>query len=254
MKQPDYGRYAKYYDFFELAGYDESEELNIFLNELFKLNKVETIVDFACGTGAQSIGLAKMGYQVTAADLSPQMLDIAREKAKKHSSLPVKFVSGNMVTGNFGVFDAAICIFNAIGHLDKKECLAFFQNAYNQLKKGGIFVVDIFNFEALEAGSFDDYSYMSKELEIDGDLINHVRNCELDTESGIISISSRTRRQTGSHQPEEFEDFWNMQVYSANELLKMLENAGFDEIMPFGPTGTEFEPDKSDIILAVCQK
>lgn len=30
MKQPDYHNYARFYDYFELAGYDESEELNIF--------------------------------------------------------------------------------------------------------------------------------------------------------------------------------------------------------------------------------
>lgn len=254
MKQPDYANYAAYYDYFELAGFDESEELNIFLNELFKINKVKTVVDFACGTGAQSVGLAKYGYQVTAADLSSEMLQIASKKAAKHKNLNLTFKVCDMVEAELGVFDAAICIFNAIGHLSRQRCRDFFANALRHLTIGGIFVVDIFNFQALVAGSFEEYNYMSRELLIDGQLINHVRNCELDEKERIISIRSKTRKQNGSHQPEEIDDSWQMQVYEQKELKSMLKEAGFKEIAFFGPTGCEFEPEKSDIILAVCQK
>ncbi len=254
MKQPDYANYAAYYDYFELAGFEESEELNIFLNELFKINKIKSVVDFACGTGAQSLGLAKYGYRVTAADLSSEMLQIARKKAEKHKNIDLIFRVGNMVEANFGIFDAAICIFNAIGHLTRQQCRDFFANAWRHLEKGGLFVVDIFNLQALVAGSFEEYGYMSRELLIDGQLINHVRNCELDEEHQIISIRSKTRRQNGTHQPEEIDDFWQMQVYEQKELKSMLKAAGFKEIAFFGPTGSEFEPEKSDIILAVCQK
>ncbi|MFZ5950063.1 MAG: class I SAM-dependent methyltransferase [Candidatus Rifleibacteriota bacterium] len=254
MKQPDYGRYAKYYDYFELAGYEESDELNIFLNELFDLNKVETIVDFACGTGAQSVGLAKRGYRVTASDLSQEMLDLAAEKAARYKACKIDFFCCNMLEADLGKFDAAICIFNAIGHLSRKDCSKFFANAFKHLKKNGLFVFDIFNFEALAAGSFDDYCQMSKELLIDGQLINHARNCRLDAKKKKISIESRTRFQDGSHRPEEFVDRWDMQIYCVEELKSMLEKTGFSEIQFFGPTGTPFEPEKSDIILAICQK
>lgn len=42
----------------------------------------DTILDIGCGTGSLSLLLAELGYQVTGADLSPKMLDIAREKTK----------------------------------------------------------------------------------------------------------------------------------------------------------------------------
>lgn len=254
MKQPNYDNYARFYDFFELAGYDESEELNIFLDELFQLNGVSTVVDFACGTGAQSIGLARLGYEITAADLNPQMLELAREKARKHGNLPLSFSQANMVSADFGIFDAAICIFNAIGHLTPEECQTFFNNARNHLRQGGIFVVDIFNYEALAAGAFAEYSYLNRELLLDGKLINHVRNCELNESDRTISIQSKTRCQNGSHRIEEIDDFWVMQVYDKAQLENMLKLSGFSEIQFFGPTGTEFEAGNSDSILAVCQK
>ncbi len=254
MKQPDYERYAEYYDFFELAGYEESEELNLFLNELFKINGVRTVLDFACGTGAQSIGLARMGYLVTAADISGKMLEIAQKKAAKYKKQPQKFVKSSMVDANLGNFDAVICIFNAIGHLDTVECRQFFKNAASHLHPGGIFVVDIFNLQALVNGAFAEYSYMSRELVVGGHLINHVRNCKLDSATRTIAVSSKTRRQDGSHRPEEIVDTWEMRVYDADELKGMLHEAGFNEIILFGATGTPFDPAESEVILALCQK
>lgn len=254
MKQPDYEQYARFYDFFELAGHEESEEINLFLNELFKLNGVETVLDFAAGTGAQSIGLARLGYKVTATDKSRAMIELAKEKATRHPGLKIDFQVGDMVTANPGVFDAAICIFNAIGHLSSDECVRFFKNAFENIKVKGLFVVDIFNLTAMLAGSFKEYNYLSRELVIDGEVINHVRNCELDEQRRLIKISSMTRLQDGSHDLKTITDDWEMKIYDCDEMRCMLETAGFSEIVFFGPTGSEFDPQKSDSILAVCQK
>lgn len=46
------------------------------------LNGIETILDIGGATGAFSIPLAQKGYHVTHVDLSDQMIEIAKEKAK----------------------------------------------------------------------------------------------------------------------------------------------------------------------------
>ncbi|NCB37689.1 MAG: class I SAM-dependent methyltransferase [Erysipelotrichia bacterium] len=251
LRQPDYSGYARFYDYFELAGREESEELNVFLDDLFRINGVKSILDFACGTGAQSIGLAKLGYDVTAADLNRQMLNIAIQKAK---NIELKFLESDMCTARHGTFDAAICIFNAIGHLDRENCQKFFVNALEHLNPGGIFVTDILNFCAMNGGAFKQYKYMSREALIDGMLVHHVRNCKLDKSNRRISVKSQTRWQNGVGKPGEIQDNWQMQLYDAEELQKMLSDAGFAEIVLFGPTGCEFDKLTSDSILAVCQK
>lgn len=184
LRQPDYNAYARFYDHFELAGHGESKELNVFLVELFKMNGIKSIIDFACGTGAQSIGLARAGFKVTACDLNPEMLKMARKKAGK---TPITFKVIDMRDGEAGKADAAICIFNAIGHLSREDCGRFFANAARQLNPGGLLVLDILNFTAIATGVFKEYKYMSREAIIDGMLVHHVRNCSLSRKLRQIS-------------------------------------------------------------------
>jgi SAM-dependent methyltransferase len=57
------------------------------------LHGTVTILDVGGATGAFSIPLAKRGFQVTHLDLSPEMLTIAREKARDVSG--IEFLEGN---------------------------------------------------------------------------------------------------------------------------------------------------------------
>ncbi len=251
LRQPDYSSYARFYDHFELAGHGESKELNVFLTELFKMNDIKSVIDFACGTGAQSIGLARAGFKVTACDLNPEMLKMARIKAGKTRLI---FKELDMRNGEAGNADAAICIFNAIGHLSREDCGLFFANAFRQLNPGGLLVVDILNYSAMTAGTFKEYKYMSREAIIDGMLVHHVRNCSLSKKLRQIRVRSVTRWQDGFNPPGEICEDWQMQLYDAEEMLTMLNLAGFAEINLFGPTGSEFSANDSDSILAICQK
>ncbi|PKL50749.1 MAG: hypothetical protein CVV42_01740 [Candidatus Riflebacteria bacterium HGW-Riflebacteria-2] len=251
LRQPDYASYARFYDYFELAGQDESEELNLFLDELFDINGIESIVDFACGTGAQATGLARLGYQVTAADLNAEMLKIAKKKAK---GLKVRFVKTDMRNARLGEHDAAICIFNAIGHLTRHECCAFFENARKHLNPNGIFVTDILNFRAMQGKAMAQYRRMRREAVIDDLLVQHSRTCSLLKEDRQLCIESITRWQDGIHAPQEIIDDWQMQLYDSDELQDMLTTAGFSEISFFAAAGCEFDDETSENIMAICQK
>lgn len=57
------------------------------------LNGVKTILDIGAVTGAFSIPLAKMGYDVTHFDLSNKMIDVAKDKAKGLDN--ITFIQGN---------------------------------------------------------------------------------------------------------------------------------------------------------------
>jgi len=252
VKQPDYDSYARFYDYFELAGNEESEELNIFLDELFRINEVKSVIDLACGTGAQSIGLARKGYIVTASDLSSEMLAMAAQKAGKKAK--IKFIQADMRDKLNGNFDAALCIFNAIGHLTSAECRSFFKLVHNHLNPNGIFVFDILNFCAMQAGGFKQFKKLRKEAVIDGMLVQHVRSCKLDKKNRQVQVDSLTRWQDGVNPPGELNDNWQMQIYDSDELKEMLADAGFSETVFFGATGTEFEPLQSETILAISQR
>jgi SAM-dependent methyltransferase len=52
------------------------------------------VADLGCGTGSLSVLLAERGHSVIGVDLSPRMLDLARDKAQS-SALDIAFVVGD---------------------------------------------------------------------------------------------------------------------------------------------------------------
>ena len=69
----------------------------------------QQILEMACGTGALAVDFAKSGYDVTALDLSEEMLMIASERAFEEE-VPVQFVQGNMLDlSEVGQYQAITC-------------------------------------------------------------------------------------------------------------------------------------------------
>jgi ubiquinone/menaquinone biosynthesis C-methylase UbiE len=54
----------------------QASQLDAVIRELWE-GRVRTVLDAACGTGTQAIGLAELGYQVTASDISLESLERA---------------------------------------------------------------------------------------------------------------------------------------------------------------------------------
>ncbi|MDF1749639.1 MAG: methyltransferase domain-containing protein, partial [Alphaproteobacteria bacterium] len=67
-----------------------------------------TILDAGCGTGALSIEAARRGAVVTAIDLSPTLVELARERAPTDLAGTVTWLSGDMLSPDLGSFDHVI--------------------------------------------------------------------------------------------------------------------------------------------------
>ncbi len=131
-KPSHYDESAEVYDIFNEK---KSYLINQTIKNILKKHHVKTVLDLTCGTGSQVLHLAKNGYKVTGSDISEKMLQIAREKALQEN-LNVQFIKGDMRTIQAGQFDAAITIFNAVGHLTKSDFENALQNIRNNLKYG----------------------------------------------------------------------------------------------------------------------
>ncbi len=69
---------------------DEKRQWDLKLVELVREKyKPRTVLDFGCGTGNNSVMLARAGYEVTLADLDSKTLDFALSRMKRHD-LPFK--------------------------------------------------------------------------------------------------------------------------------------------------------------------
>ena len=83
------------------------------------------ILDAGCGTGTLAVELARRGAHVVAIDLSPTLVELARERLR--GQLPVdllggklEFVSGDMLSTTYGQFDHVIAMDSMI-HYEKHD-------------------------------------------------------------------------------------------------------------------------------------
>jgi SAM-dependent methyltransferase len=80
------------------------------------------VLDAACGSGGHALWLARQGYEVAGVDVSPVMIDLARQKARA-ARLDVKFRVAdlaNLQPANpepATAYDAVFCLGNSLPHL-----------------------------------------------------------------------------------------------------------------------------------------
>ena len=110
----------------------QAEMLDCVIREYFG-DKIQRVLDAACGIGTQSIGLAQLGYTITASDISASELEQARKEAEKRN-LKVEFKVADMrhlSAAHREKFDLVIACDNAIPHLlSDEEILQAFQEFY----------------------------------------------------------------------------------------------------------------------------
>lgn len=249
IKQYNYSKFAEYYDIIELGKNDVSF-MNNFLDKIFKKYKIKTVLDITCGTGAQAIGLSKKGYKLTASDINKEMLKIAIKKAK---NLNIKFHQGDIRTSKYGKFDAVIAIFNAIGHLNKKDFEKAIRNVSQNLKESGLFIFDIFNFDFMK-NNFMNYKFIDVVREHKGTKFCRFNHNKLDSKNSIMKINQETWVQKDSEKPQIIKEKWDMQIYSSDELKKLLERNGFKVKEVYGGANKKFIENKSLFIFVVAKK
>lgn len=110
------------------------------------------VLDCACGIGTQALGLAKLGFQVTACDLSPSAVDRIRMEAEKRGLNLRAFVADmlDLTVIPDREFDAVICMDNALPHLDSDEQLLQAANQIRRkLRPDGLFMASIRDYDSL---------------------------------------------------------------------------------------------------------
>jgi len=127
-----YSRYAWEYD--EQEKYWDSFEKE-YLRPYFEMAKGKKVLDAGSGTGRIALKLKKEGAEVTALDISPEMLDILSNKDSE-----IETVEGEMEEMPFEdeSFDM---VFSSMAMVHLKKPDIFMDEAYRVLKDGGLFVL-----------------------------------------------------------------------------------------------------------------
>jgi SAM-dependent methyltransferase len=99
------------------------------------------VLDVGCGTGKSFLPLLERGFDVTACDISPEMVERAQRKAGARADVHVADMRRLPV---FGEFDLITCIDDAINHLlSPDEVADALEGMHDNLAPGGLLVFDV---------------------------------------------------------------------------------------------------------------
>jgi SAM-dependent methyltransferase len=227
-------------------------------------------LDVACGTGRLLLPYLRASLDVDGCDISPDMLALCREKAEREGFSPRLYAQAMheldlprnyrtiYVCGSFG-----------IGGTRQQDALAL-QRFYQHLTAGGVLVLDkympygegfswqweLWLEENRKKLSQDWWPEREFERASDGsEYALRARVEGLDPLNQVLTRRMRAERWQDGQLVAEEEYILKDNIYFKNELLLMLEQAGFDEITIHGDyTEEEATPDHRVLVFIARKK
>jgi SAM-dependent methyltransferase len=156
MTESYYDNLAPYYQYiyqdWDASIQRQAAALDGVIREYFGEN-VKTILDAACGVGTQAIGLAQIGYTITASDISPREIGQAWTEANQRG-LTIQFGIADM-RKLWSVyqkqFDLVIACDNAIPHLlSDQEILTAFEQFYRCTAPSGGCLISVRDYAKMD--------------------------------------------------------------------------------------------------------
>ncbi|PSU32549.1 class I SAM-dependent methyltransferase [Photobacterium lutimaris] len=230
MKSPMYGRFAKEYD---RAVQDniynamlERPSLQAMLPDL----KGKKVLDLACGSGVYAEYLLAQGAEVTAVDVSPQMVEMVNDKLSGKLQCYVQDLNMGLPHEPDSAYDVVICPL-AVHYLPDLQLL--FKDIQRCLIKGGVFVFSthhpLIDFEVSPSGD-----YFQKELITE----------EWDTIGQPVEVSFYRRSLT---------DLFEAVFTSGMTVAGLSEGSPSPEMVDIDPQRFEQLSMKPNFIFIACQ-
>ncbi|HBZ83507.1 MULTISPECIES: class I SAM-dependent methyltransferase [Brevibacillus] len=185
------------------------------------------VLDLCCGSGRHSRALVRRGYEVVGVDLSPVLLQLAEEQ---NNDPRLSFARCDMRNIPYrDEFDIVVNLFTSFGYFSSDEENAqVIRNMAQALKTNGEVVIDYLN-----------PAYVTSHLvphstkHVNGMFIEEKRWIEDGAVKKRIWITDDTDK-------EKREYLEQVRLFSVEQMIAMLEQAGFGQIQVFG--NYQFEP------------
>lgn len=143
--------YDKLFDNWEVTAKEQGEFLDsLFISQGF--SKEVRILDCASGIGTQTIGLAQLGYDMCASDISTEEIKEAKRRAKdKKLNINFKQADFRYLSNAFSeCFEIILAMDNALPHMLTEEDLRnAVKSIIDQLSPNGIFIASIRDYDQI---------------------------------------------------------------------------------------------------------
>ncbi|MDR1568736.1 MAG: class I SAM-dependent methyltransferase [Streptococcaceae bacterium] len=211
--------------------------------------KTETILELACGTGALACKFARAGFQVTALDLSEEMLMIAYNRAIAED-VEVTFMLGDMLDLDASVkYQAITCFSDSLCYMkDERAVQQVFDGVANALAGDGVFIFDVHSIYKVDE-LFPDYSFHENEE----DFAFLWDSYPGDTAHSIVhELTFFVKDEDNNF--KRFDEIHRERTYELNFFLQMLESSGFDNVQVFADFENKAPTPTSERLFFVCRK
>jgi 2-polyprenyl-3-methyl-5-hydroxy-6-metoxy-1,4-benzoquinol methylase len=223
---------------------NESEALKHidFILENTMIPPGSSVLDMACGPGRHSLILAKKGYDVTAVDLSENLLCVAGRLSEK-AGLNIQFQKFDLREIKIDKkFDLIINLFTSFGYFEKdEENYKIFDVALKHLEYNGKFVIDFLNKKYLIKNLIE----YSEDILLGRKIIQRrsivedriIKNIEIETNGSSKFF------------------YESVKLFSPEQLIFALNDRGLFVDRIFGDfEGNVFDPESSERIIIIAVK
>lgn len=215
------------------------------------------VLETACGTAMHSVGLARLGFQMSGADLSAQMVEKAHLNASAAGvELKVKAAGFGSLAETFGKesFDAVLCMGNSLPHLlNEMDVKTALQDFAACLRPGGWLLIQNRNFDAVVNGR-QRWMEPQAHSEAGNEWVFFLYYDFL--ADGLIDFNVVTSKKEASGQRSTSIGTTQLRPQLQKELAALLADSGFESIRSFGSMqGDLFVPlNSGNLILTASKK
>lgn len=251
MDKDNFDTWANWYDELYSEKIQENDDLD-FYRQFFEEKPDGKYLELACGTGRLYLQYLEQGYDIHGLDISENMLDQLKSKAKAEGLEPVVFREDAADFDLNEDYDVIYYPFSAfIHHSELKKQIDCINCIYEHLKKDGIFALDmpVFDFETIANYG----EIMRKESEVDGTRYAGEYWSELtnQTEQKYEMTQRRINEETGEIL---FQTTFELGIIPKNQLELLLINAGFEEYNFYDGFDMSETDSETDRITLVARK
>ncbi len=214
------------------------------------------VLDAACGTGMHAIALSRLGFACSGADISPAMIEHARENAREaNQNVDFRVAGFQELRKTFEPqsFDALLCLGNSLPHvLSLDELLETLTNFAGCLRHAGLLLLQSRNFDAVMAKK---ERFMNPEPYSDAEsewLFQRFYDFE---SNGLIRFNMVSLKR--KHSAEWQAEVASTMLYPLTEAVvrASLEKTGFTQIRSLGNmAGDPFDPGTSGNLVITARR
>ncbi len=184
--------------------------------------EIKKVCELACGTGNMAIELAGRSFDITASDISTEMLTEAENKTR-NAGLEVRYVCADMRSFSlYNKADAVLCLLDSMNYLTKpSDFVSALESVYKNLSDGGLFIFDInskYKFENI----YSDNAYV---IENEGVLCAWQNFYNPKSKICDFYLSIFTENNDGSYTRND--EHQRERMYTLRSVSKMLRDTGF---------------------------